>query len=426
MKFFGFKKYGDNLLFALALAVLLTALFYSASGRRARQAEFTSIEFTQWWQGDLERDTLRSLIAEFESLHEGIRVVLNEMPYTDLRFDLFTAGTYDEPQIPPGDVLALNPFWVPDLLNGGIIESAEAPILSFINVLYYNIDILREAGFTRPPKTRGEFLTFSRAVAANGGSRAAYALGLGLGNSPRGVHDDVFPWIWAAGARLIQNGNPVVTTAPVVQSLAFLASLNDEGLIAPGAFYADSRQKLEDFISGRTAFMIAPTRYIALVRDRMEEGSFNITSVPMLDNQMGIPFFASVGWTLGIHSGSAHKEEARLLSAFLAGRALHLSNSARGAIPAYTVPDAQMGRASPLAPFYTNIWEIVLAGEAAADFSGLTGGAAAESGQSSPPLHELEAIFREELAVLFTGTASPAGTAAAIQQRWLAALREQD
>ena len=424
MKLFGYKKYGDNLLFALALAVLMTALFYSVSTRRARQAELTTIEFTQWWQGDLERDTLRSLIAEFESLHEGIRVILNEMPYTDLRFDLFTSGTYDDgAKIPPGDVLALNPFWVPDLLNRGIIESAETPILSFINVLYYNIDILREAGFTRPPKTRGEFLTFARAVAANEGTRAAYALGLGLGNSPRGVHDDVFPWIWAAGAQLIRDGNPVVTTAPVVQSLAFLASLNNEGLIAPGAFYADSRQKLEDFISGRTAFMIAPTRYIAFVRDRMEEGSFNITSVPMLDNQMGIPFFASVGWTLGIHAGSAHKEEARLLSAFLAGRALHLSNNARGAIPAYTVPDAQMGRASPLAPFYSNIWEIVLAGEAAADFSGLTGEPAAGAGQGFPPLHALEEIFRDELSALFAGTASPAETAAAIQTRWLAVLR---
>ena len=423
MKFFGFKKYGDNLLFALALAVLMTALFYSVTNRRAAQETAISIVFTQWWQDDLERDTLINLIAEFESLHDGIRVILNESSYEELRFALFYPGTYDEPQAPPGDVLALNPFWVPDLLNGGIIESAETPILSFINVLYYNIDILREAGFTRPPKTRGEFLSFARAVAANEGNRTAYALGLGLGNSPRGVHDDVFPWIWAAGVQLIRDGNPVVTTAPVVQSLAFLASLNTEGLIAPGAFYADSRQKLEDFISGRTAFMIAPTSYIATLKERMEEGSFNITSVPTVDNQMVKPFFASVGWTLGIHSASAHKEEAGLLTAFLAGRAPHLSNNARGAIPAHTVPNAQMGRG---ASFYSNIWEISLAGEAATDFSRLAAEPRVEAGQYQgfPPVHELEKIFREELSALFAGTASPAETAAAIQERWLAVLRE--
>jgi len=411
MKIFGLKKYGDNLLFALALAVLMTALFYSVSTRRARQETAISIVFTQWWQNDLERDTLRNLIAEFESLHEGIRIILNEKSYVDLRIDLFNPGTYDEPQAPPGDVLALDTIWVPDLFYLGVIESAEAPILSFINVLYYNIDILREAGFTRPPKTRGEFLSFARAVAAAEGNRTAYALGLGLGNSPRGVHDDVFPWIWAAGAQLIRDGNPVVTAAPVVQSLAFLASLNNEGLIAPGAFYADSRQKLENFVSGRIAFMIAPTKYIAFVRERMEEGSFNITSVPALDNQMVKPFLASVGWTLGIHSASAYKEEARLFAAFLAGRASHLSNNASGSISAYTAPEAQVGR-SPLAPFYSNIWEIAFAGEVATDFSGLAGE------------HVFEEIFREELLALFAGTASPAETAATIQERWLAVLRE--
>ena len=404
MRNFDFRKYGDNLLFALAMAVLITALLYSFIRRdRESQPTVTSVVFTHWWHEDIDEDVLRNIIAEFENSHEGIRIILNEKSYESLHFDLFDFAEEDETQAPapPGDVIALDPLWVPGLLNRGVIESAEVPILSFINVLYYNIEILREAGFTRPPNTRNEFLTFARAVAANRENRMAYALGLGLGGS-RGIHNNVYPWIWAAGARLINNGNPVVTSAPVVQSLTFLASLSSEGLIAPGAFYADSRKKLEDFVSGRTAFMIAPTRHIGFVREQMGDAAFNITSVPLLDNQTGTPFFSPLGWTLGIHSASAHMEEARLFSAFLAGRASYLSNSASGTIPA----------SSPQDPFYSNIWEIALAGETALDFSGL----------AAEPV--LEEIFREELSALFAGTASPAETAAAIQQRWLAVLRE--
>ena len=402
MRNFNFRNYGDNLLFALALAVLITAVFHFA-GRRDNTPAVINIVFTQWWQEDIQGDFLQNLIAEFESLHEGIKVILNEKPYEELRQALFIPAAYDdendgETPLFPGDVLALDPLWVPELFNRNAIESAESSFLSFINVLYFNIDILREAGFTRPPRTRSEFLTFARAIAARGGGPV---LGIDASGS-RGIYDTVYPWIWAAGARLINNGIPLATTPPIVQSLSFLASLNDEGLIAPHALSSDSQNRLEDFISGRTAFMIAPTRYIGRVRERMGDQAFGITTIPALDNQTTLPFLATVGWTIGVNSASAHKEEASLFSAFLAGRAPLLLNNVRGAIP--TAPG--------LDPFYSNIWEIALAGETAADFAGI-----AEE-------HKLEAVFREELSALFAGIATPAETAAAIQQRWLVVLRD--
>jgi len=405
MKNFGVHKKFDNFIFALALAILIIALLHAVSRWVAREPEpvIISIVFAQWWQEDLEDDILLSLIEEFENQHEGIEIILNQVSFEDQRLALFNPveyDEYDEPQAPPADVLALDPLWVPGLLAKGVIENAEVPFLSFINVLFYNIEILRQAGLVRPPNTRGEFLTFSRAVASAG---AAYALGFGLGGDiSRGVHDDIYPWIWGAGLRLINNRNPVVTSAPVVQSLAFLASLHNEGLIASNAFSADSEEKLEDFIAGRTAFMVAPTRYIATVRERMGSAAFGITSIPMLDNQTTSPFLASAGWTVGIHSASPHSEEAQLFASFFAGRSRRIAESARGSIP----------DAPSLDPFYANIWEITLTGEVAHDFSGLAGE------------HLLEEIFREELQALFAGTSSPAETAATIQARWLSVLAE--
>ncbi|MCL2382073.1 MAG: extracellular solute-binding protein [Treponema sp.] len=405
MRIFKFRASGDSLLFALALAVLLIAAG-SFLYRWATQPVIVDIVFTQWWQEDIGEDVLLELIAEFESLHEGIRVTLNTNSYEDMRLALFNPPVpddeYEEREL-IGDVLALDTLWVRGLLDKGMIENEQAPFLSFIYVLYYNIEILTRAGLTMPPGTRSEFLTFARAVAASGGAAPVYALGMGLGASEtgsRGIHGDVYPWIWAARAHLLSDGNPLVTSAPVVSALSFLASLYGEGLIAPGAFYTDSRGKLEDFVSGRTAFMVAPSRYIATVRVLMGDGVFDITSVPVPDNQMGMPFFASAGWTVGVHSESAHREEAGLFASFLAENSAVISANAEGVLPS----------APTLVPFYSKMWEIALAADSATDFSGVT------------VERELEKIFREELSALFAGELSPAGAAAAIQERWAGAL----
>ena len=412
MKDFNFQKHGDKLLFALALAVLAVLLVRSL-GKVATQTAAVSIVFTQWWQDDLEKNTLQDLLKEFESLNPKIKAVLGERSYEDLGRELFnTEVKQGEAKSPLADVFALDPLWVPELLERGIIEKQQASFLSFINVFYYNIEILKKAGFTRPPKNRSEFLACARALGPDNAVDNVHALTLGLnssnGKASRGLYDDVYPWIWSAGAQLIKDGKPSVTSRPVIESLAFLASLYSDGFIVPGAFSADNKKKLEDFISGRAAFMIAPARDIALIRKRMGDEAFGITSVPTPDNYAGKPFFAAETWTIGIHSGSAHKEEARLFAAFLAGKASFLSDKAK-AFPGTDVSlsgHSQMsGRGSPPDPFYSKVRDIAITGEIAQDFTGL-------------PWVEMEEIFREELSVLFEGKNSPAETARIIQEKW--------
>lgn len=413
-----FQKYGDKLLFVLGLAVLVMILF-SAGGEKAIAAVAApSVVFTQWRQDDFEKETLRNLVQEFENLHGGIKIVLKDAAYEDVRSELFDsellnpAGS-EKTKASPGDILALDPLWVPELVKRGIIENEqgekprtsglESSLLSFIDVLYYNVGMLKDSGFTRPPKTRGEFLSYARAVAAAEKNRAGSApgsvFGLALGgSSSRGIYDDVYPWIWAAGAQLIREGKPAVNSRPVVECLAFLASLNSEGLVIPGALSAGAEEKLEDFTAGRAAFMIAPAGDIEFVKEHMGDGAFGISSVPQPDNYAGKTFYGTAGWTVGIYSGSAHKEEAELFAAFLAEKTALLSEQTKAA-PGATTPAAPD-------PLYSKVWDIAIAGESARDFSGL------------PGEYQLEGIFREELSALFAGEASPAEAAAAIQEKW--------
>ena len=375
------KKYGDKLLFALALTVLAAALLRYGINKAGAPSITPPIVFTQWLEEYLEKDTLQGLIREFEDAHEGLKIVLNYKSYEDLHND----------ESPQGDLIALDPLWVPGLANRRIIEEQQIPVLTFANILYYNVEILRDAGFSKPPKTRAEFLSCAKALAIKDKNR--WALGLG-GYSSRGLYDDILPWIWAAGVQLIGEGKPSLSSRPIIDSFSFLAGLKAEGLIDPDAFFKNNKEKLDDFVSGKAAFIVAPACEIEFIRERMGDEAFSVTSIPTPDNFTGKTYFGFAGWNLGINSSSGHKEKARLFAEFLASR---LPEKTRA---------AQENSAGD--PFYSKVWDIAIAGEAAQDFTGLS-------------WEDLEAVFSEELSALFTGQ-PPAETAAAIQKRWDAAI----
>ena len=386
------RKYGDRLLFALALAVLATALIRYTIHRTAAPAEKPAIVFTQWWENYPGKDSLAELVREFEKSHEGIKVSINTVSYEDMHRILLDPkeGAF------PGDVFALDTLWVPELLKRGVIEPAqtsypETPLLNFINVLYYNVDLLKEAGFSRPPKTRGEFTNYA-AILTNR-EKGRFALTSGR-KSSRGIYDDVFPWIWSAGAALIRDGEAVLKSRPFTDSLAFLTSLESGGFTVPGGASADTGKKIDDFTSGRAAFMIAPAIEIDFIGKQMGEEAFSVTSIPVPDNYSGKRYNASLGWTIGIYTGSARAEEARLFTGFIAGKAPALSEKLK-ASPGNGAPDL----------LHSKVWDMAIAAENAADFTGL-------------PWEKLEEPFNRELSALFAGLSSPADTAAAIQKSW--------
>jgi len=393
MKNNSLKKYGDRLLFILAIAVLAAALIRYGTGKSAGFRTITpDIVFTGCWDSHFEKETLLKLINEFKDTHRGIKITLRSLSYEDLHNELLDYGE----EKTPGDIIALDSLWVPELIGRKIIDlvpnySLEVPLISFINVFYYNVELLKEAGFTRPPKNRSEFINYSKTLSNE--EKGLWALTLGL-NSTRGIYDDILPWIWSAGAEIIKDGKPVINSRPVVESLSFLASLESGGLVVPGAFSADVQKKLDDFISGRAAFMIAPASSTEFVLKHMGAEAFSVTTIPLPDNYAGKTFNASAGWTLGISTRSLYREEACLLADFIAGKAQALSERLFS-IPGNNAPD----------PYYSKVRDIAITAESAVDLDGL-------------PWEKLEGVFKEELASLFVSQSSPAETAAAIQKRW--------
>ena len=379
-----FKKYGDKLLLALALAVLAAGLvrvaIRSANMQEPAGIQPASIVFTQWWDRSLGGNVLLNLINEFENLYEGVKVIPVFVPYEELRQMLF----FPSEENSPGDVFAIDPLWIAELGEKGILESAGQPILSFMSVLFYNTDILREAGFFMPPKTRSEFIACARRVADMRGNYAALVMDA---NGSRRIYDDIFPWVWAGGIQLARDGRPQANSRQLVDSLGFLSSLANEGLIVYG-------DKLQTFRAERAAFMIASASEVDYVRMRLMDTSFDISTVPLPDNYAGVSYYGSTEWAVGISSSSEKKAEAKLFADFLGGKAHILAENA-GAIGSLPNNDH----------FHSKVWEIAIAWEPALEFSGL-------------PWEEMGKTFSGELSLLFAGETSPGETAAAIQRSW--------
>ncbi|MDR3276128.1 MAG: extracellular solute-binding protein [Treponema sp.] len=372
---------------ALTLAALL--IFLGLRNRRSGGEEgFTgmgtiTLVFSCPWERVIESGVLETLAREFEKQEGNIRIQLETGSY---------AGQ--------ADVLGLDPRHQ----TAETVEEAQA-LVSFMDLFFYNIDILQAAGFDRPPKTRTEVLDMARAA-----TEAGYR-GLDLRLSPQdplALDRDIFPWIWASGARLAEGGELRFDSAPVRTILRFLAELYQDGLAGTDALERRGEDGLRDFMAGKTAMMTGSIRDIAAV-EAAEGLSFGIAALPGPAEMTGKPLIGLSVWSAGISPGTAHPEEARRFLGFLVenrGRIAGASGGGPagqnpGAIPETFAAESLRGNS-----LYVKAWDIWEAGEPAVDLAGLEN------------LGPLDTIIREELNRMLSGDQSPENTARTVQRRW--------
>jgi multiple sugar transport system substrate-binding protein len=280
-------------------------------------------------------------------------------------------------------------------------EKWALPFISFMNPLFYNIPLLEEAGFDRPPGNRGELLAYARAVSDPAAGRSGLALAFGAANPP-GLYRDFYSWIWASGISMVREGRLNFNTRQISGTLAFLKQLQEEDLLLSGALTRTEAEKLEAFISGRAAMMISSVSDIHILRQRMGEGSFGITVIPPDASYTGKPLLGMTSWYLGIPKSSENREAALKFLAFLRER------SAAAAENAHAVPGDGSNNIGYIYndPLYAKAYDMYTAGETVQEFIGF------------PRLGELEAIVREQAGALFVSGRSPEEAAEEIQRRW--------
>ena len=376
-----------------ALAVLLiTPVIINFSLKAKVEAKKVNLSLSPRFEELFGSEITETLLAEFKERYPDLRLQITDVSpdiliFDDGEFSAFAAegvlakiDVYDEEHPLP------------------VTDQIAVPLVSFMDMLFYNIDILSAAGFDRPPKTRDEFTACAAAV-STGNAGAALSLS---SDDRQALSRDVFSWIWAAGG----NIDPAeISNRAFIADINFFGVLNRNKVLAPRVFDTTGDQRLEEFADGRIAMMIASTRAIPFLRARMRDGAFGITTVPSTGGGGKYSVCLSRIYA-GINANCEYPEEARNFLLFLAEKSPLLCAELK-AVPG-KVSDLIPGDYVRDDPFYSKAWDIFEASQIVQGFSG------------KPGAQEYESAFLEELRIYFESDRSAQDTAAAIGRRWTA------
>jgi multiple sugar transport system substrate-binding protein len=433
------KKF-DIVIICTALAVLALAIFFYP----AKKINFkrTTLVFSQWLNDDLDdAKVLGKIVDEFEKSHPGVNIVLENRSYRNLKNDCAgyldamrnalsggnegKKGTHKFP-----DIVTVDPLWFDDSekhilfadQNGGETRESAAtaatnevytrPLYSYFNTLFYNIGILEDAGFDRPPKTRGEFSE----VCLKLKEKNIYGLSVS-GN----FFADIFPWIWSeSGTKMLQTINNEkdrfdFSEKTVIGSIDFFNKLNSQNTLGRPPFINDDDEKINNFIAGKTAMITASSKLIKKL-EAQKDTRFGITNIPYPENYSGRPVFNMSCVHTAVLSSSRQREAAFEFVEFLGAANAVLASSA-GAIsedPAASMFDGALAEdqsgggqdRGPLEAVYAKAQSMIESAEGVDDWKLFSACAS------------LDSIAAEEMNSMFRQMQGAADTAEMIKKRY--------
>ena len=414
----------------LILAVLVLGLtplvvnFFSGLDMRGRAGQkelFLSPVFKELFGAQI----TETLISEFEEQNPDIKIRLFNPAENQTRANSSRRSRAAEPVTLEPDILVfddggfsnyieentllqLNPYTDSDYAVFAI------PLVSFMDLLFYNIPMLQAAGFDRPPKTRDDFFAYARAVSGGTTGILESAFGSAMGLSAKDKHAvsrEIYSWILASGGNFRPGADVSANTRQIVADFTFLGRLYREGTLSPDAFNATGQQRLDEFAQGKTAMIIASTRAIPELRKKMGDDTFGITTVPVTASPGKYGICISSLYA-GINTESPHPDEAWGFIEFIYKKSPVLCAWLE-AVPG-VVSDVIPGDYVRDDPFYSKARDIFYSGEITYGFSGKSG------------RREYETIILEELWAFFETNRTAQDTVNTIQRRWNEVFDNQD
>lgn len=303
------------------------------TGCGTRESEPTTLNF---WAMGSEGERVQALLPEFERRHPGIRVRVQQIPWSAAHEKLLTAhvgGTLP-------DVFQLGNTWLPEFhalkalapLDEVLPAAEQADLFPGVlaanridgqlwglpwyvdtRLLYYRADLLAQAGIDRPPHTWSEWLTALHRVRDLTGRPplllpfAEWQTLIALGLQQQAT-------LLREGGRFGDFRTPAFRAA-----FAFYLRLFREGL-AEVAGEAAAGNIYQAFARGRIAFLVSGPWNLGEFARRLPEdlqGAWATAPLPVPD---GTPYpGASIagGASLAIRADSRHMDAARALIAFL-------------------------------------------------------------------------------------------------------------
>ena len=283
-------------------------------------------------QAAYSEENIRDMTAQFEAANPGIKVNAELVPYEALHDKIVLSQSANGYDVVLYDVVWPAEFAqyqlledvssrIDDKTRAGVLDGAWTtvkydgafygmPWIADTKFLFYNTEMLKEAGFDAPPATWEELKTQAKAIKDKG--IVEYPLVWSWSQSEAAICDYTTILSGMGGQFLDADGKPAFNSGGGLDALEYMVSTLDDGLTNP-----NSREYLEEdvrrvFSSGQAAFALNWGYMYNLANDPAESqvaGNVGIAPAPGTD---GVSKASAVNGSmgLGIPTKSDHKEEA--------------------------------------------------------------------------------------------------------------------
>ena len=290
------------------------------------------------WAMGREGEVVAELIPAFEKEHPGIRVEVQQIPWTAAHEKLLTA--YVGEATP--DIAMLGNTWVPEFVALNALEPLDemaarsktlrrddffpgiwktnvvdgktygVPWYVDTRLVYYRSDILAKAGYTEMPKTWAEWMTAMKKIKSQmAANQYPMLMPTNEWPQPVGFALETESPILKDGGRYGAFQEPRFREA-----YEFYLSFFRQGL-APPVSSSQISNLFQEFERGNIAMYISGPWYIGEFRNRLDKSVQDKWMTAPMPGKDGPGAGMAGGSSLSLFSGSDHKEEAWLLIEYL-------------------------------------------------------------------------------------------------------------
>jgi multiple sugar transport system substrate-binding protein len=304
-------------IFALALII--------AFGMVGCQSKKTVVRVLTMDQAAMSVDDMNAVAEEFMTANPNITIEMTYVPYENVH-DKFVTGMATTP--PAYDVVMVDVVWYDEWIKAGYLTDITSrvtadeknnifptawnvvtrngkaygmPWLLDTKYLFYNTDILNQAGFTQPPKTWEELITMAQAIKSQ--DLVEYPIVWSWKQAEASICDFTALLYGNGGQFLDASGAPAFNNPQGVAALQWMKQTIDDGLTNPASVTDLEGDVLNVFNSGKAAFALNWLfMYDVANFDTTQSqvtGKVGITTIPVFQSMAGSLVSASVDGSSG-------------------------------------------------------------------------------------------------------------------------------
>jgi multiple sugar transport system substrate-binding protein len=239
----------------------------------------------------------RDLIASFESEHAGAKVKLQTVSWTDinqkvttlistnqapdiLNLDAYANFASDELLLPAEEVLSpeTQEDFIDEFAENGKLDGTQygIPFVGSVRGLFYNKEIFRKAGISKPPETWDELREAASKIDASG--ETGYGMPLG----PEEAQAEFSLFMWGNGGDWVDGDTWTIDRPENVEALQYMNDLaNADEVTQPNPGTTNRTDLWKVFGAGKIGMVMGSNFYPVLLKDQNPKLDYGVAPVPV-------------------------------------------------------------------------------------------------------------------------------------------------